>query len=166
MPPSLSMCLAFLQPQFSGAPSLVMQKKKKKEEGRMEIYLGKSSLVVLSTGMFLSDPALGLLNLMEGREGEHLRELCIHDWRKTASAVDELGKWPLFWKRCVRARGQVWRGGQPLHRNPHLYGAIPTEGGKASSSPRNLRSKGGRSPSHGKHYSQLQLWQPSSPEGL
>lgn len=100
---------------------------KKKREGRMETHLGKSSLVVLSTGMFLSDAALGLLNLMEGREGEHFLELSIHNWRKTASAVDELGKWPLFWKRYVKARGQVWRGGQPLHRNPHLYGA-PSHG--------------------------------------
>ena len=33
----------------------------------METHLGKSSLVVLSTGMFISDAALGLLNLMEGR---------------------------------------------------------------------------------------------------
>ena len=91
--------------------------------------------------------------------------LSIHDWRKTASALGELGKWPLFWKRFVRVRAQVWRGGQPLHRNPHLYGALPTEGGKVSSSPRNLRPKGGRSPSHRKHYSQLQVWQPSSPGG-
>ena len=107
----------------------------------------------------------GFLIWWGGGEGEHFWELSVRDWRKTASAVDELGKWPLFWKRCVRARGQVWRGWQPFHRNPQLYVALPTEGGKASSSPHNLRSKGGRSPSHGKHYSQLQLWQPSSPEG-
>ena len=66
MPPSLSVCQAFLQPHFSGAPPIVNAKDKKKE-GRMETHLGRSSLVVLSTGMFLSDAALGLLNLMEGR---------------------------------------------------------------------------------------------------
>ena len=120
MPPSLSVCLVFLQPQFSGAPCIVMPKTKKK---RMQTHLGKSRLVALSTGMFLSVAALGLLNLMKGREGEHFLELSTHDWRKTASTVDELGKWPLSWKRCVKARGQVWRGGQPLHRNPHLDGA-------------------------------------------
>ena len=163
MPPSLSVCQAFLQPHFSGAPPIVNAKDKKKE-GRMETHLGRSSLVVLSTGMFLSDAALGLLNLMEGRRWA-FRELSIHDWRKTASALDELGKWPLFWKRCVRVRCQVWRGGQPLHQNPYLYGALPTEGGEASLSPCNLRPKGGRSPSPRKHYSQLQLWQPSGPAG-
>ena len=120
----LNLCYIILSPApvFWGS-SHSYAKNKKKKEVRMETHLGKSSLVVLSTGMFLSVAALGLLNLMKGREGEHFLELSTHDWRKTASTIDELGKWPLFWKRCVKARGQVWRGGQPLHRNPHLDGA-------------------------------------------
>ena len=48
---------------------------------------------------------------------------------------------------------------------PFVWSTIPLKGEMPNSSPCNLRPKGGRSPSHGKHYSQLQLWQPSSPGG-
>lgn len=61
-----------------------------------------------------------------------------------------------MWRQGVR----FGRGGQPLHRNPHLYGAPSHGRGKSHPSPIHLRPKGGRSPSHGNHYSQLQ-WRPA-----
>lgn len=65
------------------------------------------------------------------------------------------------WRQGVRF-GEV---GSHFTGTPICMELLPTEGGKASSSPCNLRPEGGRSPSHRNHYSQLQLWQPSSPGG-
>ena len=65
------------------------------------------------------------------------------------------------WRQGVRF-GEV---GSHFTGTPIWMELLPTEGGKASSSPRNLRPEGGRNPSHRNHYSQLQLWQPSSPGG-